>query len=131
MDQMLNVLSLEAMGARYAMLSVGRYGLPVRFRIRGRAVECRVPTWSGVGDLLEGLEEVLLVAVVETEPYLRWLFLRGPASIVPDPDWEGLEPPPLHHLVPDDLYQILRIEPRRIERVDEQRGWGYRETADT
>lgn len=130
MDQIRNARTLEAMGARFAILSVGRVGLPVRFRIRGEAVECRVPTWSGVGDLLDEPVEVILVAAVETEPYLRWLFLRGPAAVVPEPDWEGLQPPRGDRLRPEELYQVLRIEPKRIEWVDEERGWGYRETRD-
>lgn len=130
MNNMPNVQTLAAMGARVAVLSVGRYALPVRFRIREPVVECRVPTWSSVGDLLEEPGEVMLVAVGETGPDMRWLFIRGPATVVPDPDWDGLEPPTFDGVGPDDLYQLLRIEPKRLELIDEQRGWGVRETVD-
>lgn len=134
---MKNVLGTQALAAvktRVAILSVGRYALPVRFRIRDTILECQVPTWSGVGDLLEASAgappEVTLVAVDETEPHLRWLFIRGTPALVPDPDWQGLHMPAGGGLSAGDLYQLLRIVPKRIESADERRGWGYRETVD-
>ncbi|HWI65135.1 MAG TPA: hypothetical protein VNT75_25175 [Symbiobacteriaceae bacterium] len=130
MNNVLNTQMLATMGDGIAILGVGRYALAVRFRVRGSAVECRVPTWSGVGDLLEEPTEVTLVAVGEAGPFMRWLFLRGPAALVPDPDWEGLQPPVSGRVSPDDLYQVVRIEPRRMELIDEERGWGFRETVD-
>jgi len=130
MNTVLNTQTLEAMGTRVTILGDGRYALPVPFRVRGTVVECRVPTWSGVGDLLEEPGEVTLVAADETGPYLRWLFIRGQATVVADPDWEGLQPPALDRIGPDDLFQLVRIAPRRIELIDEQLGWGCRETVD-
>lgn len=130
MNTVLNMQTLAAIGARAAVLSVGQYALPVFFRIRESAVECRVPTWTGIGDLLEEHGEVLLVIVTETGPCLRWFFLRGPAAPVADPDWEGLQPPAAGRVSANDLYLLLRITPKRMELIDEQHGWGYRETAD-
>ena len=132
MNGVLNIETLAAMGVRFAILSSHGYALPVRFRVRGAVVECRVPTWSGVGDLLEETGEVTLVAAEETgrDPCLRWLFIRGSAAVVPHPDWQGLVPPRPQRLATDDLYQLVRVEPKRIELIDEQRGWGVRETID-
>lgn len=130
MDERLNTERLRMLNAPFCLLCTGEYALPVRFRIHGPHVECRVPTWSGVGDRLPEKPEVTLVAVAEPGPNLRWLFIRGQATLVPDPDWQGLEPTDRTGIAPEDLYQILRIRPRRIELIDEQRGWGYRETAD-
>lgn len=121
---------LVAMEARFAILGVGRYALPVGFRVRGSVVECRVPTWSGVGDLLIGQQDVTLVAVSENGPHLHWLFIRGSATVVPEPDWTGMDLPGVDRSSPDDLYQLLRVAPRRIEEIDEARGWGSRETVD-
>jgi hypothetical protein len=126
----LDLKMLAAMDARFAILGVGWYALPVRFRVRGRAVECQVPTWSGVGDLLEAPGEVTLVTLEESPAGPRWFFLRGLATVVPEPDWEGFAPVASGAVGLDDLYQLLRIEPKRIELVDEQRGWGSRETVD-
>ncbi|MDF2631276.1 MAG: hypothetical protein K0R39_5107 [Symbiobacteriaceae bacterium] len=136
MENVLGRQALAAVEARVAVLSVGKYALPVRFRTKGSAVECQVPTWSGVGDLLEmpgaagPVPEVTLVAVEESEPHLRWLFIRGTATLVPDPDWEGLHTAAPGGVETRDLYQLLHIVPKRIEWADERRGWGYRETVD-
>jgi hypothetical protein len=130
MNERLSAATLAAMGARVAVLNVGRYALPVPVRIREPAVECRVPTWTGVGDMLAEPGEVTLVAVRDTGAGLCWLFLRGLASVVPNPDWGDMRPPAPGGIDPDDLYQLVRVQPQRIERIDERRGWGVRETAD-
>lgn len=134
MKNPLSTQALTDLKTRVAVLSVGRYALPVRFRIRESRLECQVPTWSGMGDLLEAAGtdplEVTLVAVEEAEPHLRWLFVRGPAVLVPDPDWEELHVAAGGSVSTGDLYQLLRIVPKRIELADERRGWGYRETMD-
>ena len=130
MSNILNTLTLEAMGVRHAILGIASYALPVRFRVRGSVVECRVPTWSGVGDLLEKKQEVTLIAVQNSEAHLRWLFLRGPGTVIKEPDWEGLVPLQTCRVDPGDLYQLLRVKPKRMELFDEKLGWGFRETAD-
>ena len=130
MSNILNTQTLRDLDAQFAILGVAGYALPVRFLVRGSVVECPVPTWSGVGDLLEKMEEVTLVAVQNSDTYLRWFFLRGTGTVIKDPDWEGLLPPQHGRGDPGDLYQLLRIEPNRMELFDEQRGWGFRETAD-
>ncbi|NLB41477.1 MAG: hypothetical protein GX815_04320 [Clostridiales bacterium] len=130
MSYILNTQILETLGTRYATLGVNGYALPVRFRVNGLIVECSVPTWSEVGELLEKVEEVTLVAIKNSETDLSWVFLRGTASLVENQDWEGLVPSERNLVDTEDLYQLLLIYPRRIELFDEQRGWGYRDTAD-
>jgi hypothetical protein len=112
-----------------ATLSFESYSLPVRFRFRGSTVECRVPTWVGSGDRLRVSTEVTFVAAQETEFGLSWVFARGPAALVPNPDWEGLGCADGNSRF-TDLYELLRIEPKRLEFFDERRGWGFRETFD-
>jgi hypothetical protein len=130
MSNILTTQILETLGTRYAVLGVAGYALPVRFRICGSIVECGVPMWSGISDLLEKTKEVTMVAVKNSEPNLCWLFIRGLGSVIKNQDWEGLIPQERNLIEPGDLYQLLRIEPRRMELFDEQRGWGFRETAD-
>lgn len=112
-----------------ATLGFGSYSLPVRFRFRGSTVDCRVPTWVGSGDLLKESAEVTLVAAQETGAGLSWVFARGPAARVPNPDWEGFGCAGGNSRF-SDLYELLRIEPKRLEFFDERRGWGFRETFD-
>lgn len=130
MSKILNIQMLETMETRYAVLGVAGYALPVRFRVRGSIVECSVPTWSGIIDLLEKTEVVTLVAVQNSGTTLNWLYLRGVGSVIENQDWEGLIPSERSLVDAGDLYQLLRLEPERMELFDEQRGWGYRETAD-
>jgi hypothetical protein len=130
MSDILTAKTLEALGVRYAVLGADGYALPVRFRVRGPFVECSVPTWSGIGELLEKAEEVTLAAVKSSGDDLCWLFIRGQGFVIKNQDWEGLVPHERSLVDPGDLYRLLRIEPLRIELFDEKRGWGYRETAD-
>ncbi|MGE5561183.1 MAG: hypothetical protein ACM3XN_09100 [Chloroflexota bacterium] len=130
MEHALDIAMLSSLGTTVATLGVGRYALPVRFRISGRAVECRVPVWVSITELIAEAGEVTLVAATEVCSELRWLFVRGPASIVDDPDWTGLAPRLPARAALAELYQVVRVAPRRIELIDERRGWGYRETAD-
>lgn len=75
MSCILNTEMLATMGAQYAILGVPGYALPVRFRVRGSGVECAVPIWSGMGDLLETTGEVTLVVVqyFATTLIVAWL----------------------------------------------------------
>jgi hypothetical protein len=130
MSNILTTQMLETIGARHAILGVAGYALPVRFRVRGSIVECCVPTWSGISDLLEKSVEVTLVALKNSENNLRWIFLRGAGSVIKNQDWGGIVPSESSLVDPGDLYQLLRIEPKRMELFDEQRGWGFRETSD-
>jgi hypothetical protein len=130
MCNILSIKTLEDMKAGYATLGVAGYTLPVPFRVHGQTVECRVPTWSGVGDLLEITRQVTLVVVQNSESGLRWVFLRGLGNIIEDPDWEDFGPLQTGRINMGDLYELLRIEPKHMELFDEQKGWGFRETVD-
>ncbi|MBU3114525.1 hypothetical protein [Clostridium lacusfryxellense] len=102
----------------------------MRFRVRGLIVECSVPTWSGLSDLLENIEEVTLVVIKNSDTDLSWVFVRGTGRIIENQEWEALVPSEHGLVEPEDIYYLLSIEPKRIELFDEQRGWGFRETAD-
>ncbi|MGE5579920.1 MAG: hypothetical protein ACM3WU_07745 [Bacillota bacterium] len=130
MKEMLSARMLDRLNARIAVLQVGSYSIPARIRVKGTAVECLVPTWAGIGDTLGESGEAMLLAFVEMGPALSWVFMRGRASLVTDadPEWQGL--PGAGSSNRKDLYELVRLEPIRIELADEQRGWGYRETVD-
>lgn len=130
MSNILTLQTLKTMGARYAVLVMEGYALPVHFRICRSNVECSVPSWCGISDLPEKIEEVMLIFIKNLKTDLSWTFLRGTGKIIKNQDWEGLLPSE-HSLVdPEDLYHLLCIEPKRIELFDEARGWGFRETTD-
>lgn len=130
MNDILGIQTLNETGIRVAVVSAGGYALPVRFTIRNDEVEFIVPTWTGLGDRLEELGEAVMVVVEGTEPCLRWLFIRGKASLVANPVHEELRAGNEDPDSMQDLYQVIRIKPGRMEQVDEGRGWGVRETMD-
>lgn len=127
---LLTIETLKAMDLQFAVLGVHNYALLVRFQIREQKVECLVPTWIGLEELLEQTKEVTLAVVERLEPSPRWLFLKGFGSIAKNPDWMDLIPAIPDKVNPEDLYQVLRIEPKRMELLDDEQGWGVRQTAD-
>ncbi len=130
MTNTINIHILEDMKALFVILGVDNYALPVRFRIHGSQIECRVPTWSGVVDLLEKAGDVTLVAVQDINGKLKWIFLRGSGSLVEKPSWEDFVHSKFGRIDPEDMFQIVSIQPKRMELYDEGRGWGFRETTD-
>lgn len=130
MSNILTLQTLETMGIKSAVLVIDGYALPVHFRICRSNVECSVPSWCGISDLPEKIEEVLLVFLKNSNTDLSWIFLRGAGKIVKTQDWDGLLPSEHSLVCPEDLYHILHIEPTRMELFDETRGWGFRETTD-
>ncbi len=130
MKEMLSARMFAGIDARIAVLQVGRYSLLARIRVRDTDIECLVPTWAGFGDMLDESREATLVVVGEVGPALCWVFVRGDASLLVDPDLKELRFLGSCHANRADLYESVRVEPVRIEFVDERRGWGYRETAD-
>ncbi len=130
---MLNILTpqiLETMGTKYAVLGMNGYSLLVRFRVCGEIVECSIPTWSGLSDLPEKIVEVTLVVIKNSDANLNWIFLRGTGSIIENHGWGALFPSEHGVVDPEDLYHLLRIDPKRMELFDEKKGWGFRETVD-
>ena len=130
MENVLSAQVLASMNARFAVLNFGHYALPVHFRVRGPVVDCQVPIWAGSSELLKTRADVTLVVAQEAGPDLLWLFARGSAALQPDPDWEGFSDLRNDRARLNDLYELVRIDPKRLELFDERRGWGFRETVD-
>jgi hypothetical protein len=109
-------LSAHQVGVFSAGGPEGASAIPVRYRSRGLEVECELPRWA---DAVYGLEQdarALLIVAEPTAGPLRWLEYRGLADLIAA---EGAEP-----------YLTVRLRPRRVDLVDETRGWGARETLD-
>jgi hypothetical protein len=103
----------------------GTWAMPARYRSRGLEVDCLLPRWADVAYHLEQDPNVLLIVRDTQADALRWLECRGTARLVASPDWAWL--------LPEGAvkgYVVIRITPRRMDLVDEGRGWGARETLD-
>lgn len=116
----------------------GPRAMPVRYRNLGLEIECLLPRWTDVAyDLQQDPRVMLIVQDISacgeqsrTTPGLRWLQCVGTAQPVERPDWTALLPTGTSLASPGDLYLVVRVTPRRIDLMDESRGWGGRETLD-
>lgn len=62
---------------------------------------------------------------------LCWLHCRGHAYQAQQPDWDAWFPTGTPQgIAPQSLYFVFRVTPNRLEFMDENRGWGSRETLD-
>lgn len=108
----------------------GARAMPARYRSRGLEVDCLLPRWADVAYYLEQDGRVALVVQDTGAQGLRWLRCLGAAHLVKQPDWDALLPAGVNIPTPDELYLVVRVTPRRIDLLDESRGWGARETLD-
>jgi nitroimidazol reductase NimA-like FMN-containing flavoprotein (pyridoxamine 5'-phosphate oxidase superfamily) len=115
--------------------SQGAWAMPVRYRPlpgtfgnHGLEVECLVPRWTDVAYHLEQDPRVVLIVQGCHASSLRWLQVQGTAQPVAAPGWAELLPGQTSTTPPDDLYLVIRVAPKRIDLMDESRGWGARET---
>ncbi len=109
----------------------GARAIPARYRNAGLEVDCLLPRWADVAYYLEQDGRVALVVQDTGAQGLRWLRCLGAAHLVEQPDWDALLPKGAHTPAPDELYLVVRVTPRRIDLLDESRGWGARETLET
>jgi hypothetical protein len=130
-DRMAAALAARRVGVLTLCTPAGAAAAPVRYRSRGLVIDCLLPAWSDAAVLLEAAAPVELVVVLAEWPALCWLQVQGEAVPVEAPDWTGLLPAETEYeMAPADLYRVVRLTPKRIDRVDEARGWGHRETLD-
>jgi hypothetical protein len=93
--------------------SLGAWAVSAQYDNTGLELKCRLPRWS---DALFHIEqEPRVMAIIQDANPLRWLQYRGTARIADSSD---------------DRYSIIHIVPQRIDLIDEDRGWGARETLD-
>jgi len=93
--------------------SPGAWAVSAQYDNAGLELNCRLPRWS---DTLFHIEqEPRVIAIIQDANPRRWLQYLGTARIL-DPT--------------DDRYTTIHIMPERIDLIDEDRGWGARETLD-
>jgi len=93
--------------------SLGAWAVSAQYDNSGLELKCRLPRWS---DTLFHIEqEPRVMAIIQDANPLRWLQYLGSARIADSTD---------------DRYATIHIVPERIDLIDEERGWGSRETLD-
>jgi hypothetical protein len=124
------------LGNRVGVLSIsggdGTWAMPVRYRADDLEVDCLVPGWSDIAYHVEQCPDVLLVVMSvfssSPEESLCWLQFAGKAERVVDPRWDDLLPQGTPQALAAELYRVIRVTPKRMDLLDESRGWGMRET---
>lgn len=114
------VLSVAAAEAR------GVWAIPVHCRNDGLAVDCLIPRWADAAFYLEQNPQVLLIFQDPDGAHLCWLQYRGRAEILSTPNWAELLPQAEPH--PETRYLAVRVQPRRLDVIDESQGWGVLES---
>lgn len=114
---------------------IDMWSMPVWYRLRsdvpgrrGLEVDCLVPRWADIAHPLTREASVVMIIQASSSAGLRWLQIQGLARPVEAPDWGRLLPRWAPAVQPDALYLVVRLTPKRIDLVDEDRGWGVQET---
>lgn len=115
--------------------SQGMWAIPVWYRSTSGTsgnpaleIDCLVPRWSDVAHHLTQVPKVVLIIQTTSGAGLRWLQVQGIARPVEVPDWTRLLPRWVSKVQPDGLYQVVRVNPSRIDLIDDELGWGIQET---
>lgn len=111
------------------------WAMPVWYRVSPGAsgnqkpeIDCLVPRWSDAAHHLDQIPEVVIIVQASSTGGLRWLQIQGTVQTVKEPDWQRLLPRWFSTVQPEALYKVVRVMPKRIDLVDEEQGWGVRET---
>lgn len=116
--------------------SHGSWAMPARYRLlsstdkRTFDLECLLPTWADLLYHLQHDPHVLLIMIDSLNEEKRWLQYRGVARLELAPDWPAWQRQGLPWVQSTDYYKVIHIAPERIDLIDEDRGWGARETLD-
>ncbi len=128
-EQIVAFLSQNRVGILSATGSDRLWAMPVRYCSRGLVVECLIPRWADVSYHLEQNPQVVLVIVTSNQAQeLCWLHYQGLARLAASTDWVELLPPNISPALAGELYQLVALTPQRLDLIDEQRGWGTRDT---
>jgi hypothetical protein len=135
LERLRNQITAELAEGSVAVLSpesgVGPRAVPVRYRANGFVLDCLLPRWVETATWLEqDPAGVSLITLPVGNPNLRWLEVQGSAHALNRMDWAETLPRHSRVVAPEELYQLIRIRPRRIHCFDEAAGWGVQATID-
>jgi len=115
--------------------SLGTGVIPARYRARPEGsrgsrlrLDCLVPRWSDMAYYLEQSPDVILIIQLSRGIGLSWLQVQGSSKNIHNPDWSRLLPDWARTSQPDFHYLVVRVNPCRIDLIDEDLGWGVQET---
>lgn len=95
--------------------SLGAWAVLAQYESAGLTLNCRLPRWSDVVYYLEQEPNIMVLILDAASEKIRWLQYRGVARLTDSSD---------------EFYVAVQVTPKRVDLVDESRGWGVRETLD-
>ncbi len=108
----------------------GAWAAPAWLYNQGLELVCLLPRWSDVLYHLEQDPHVMVIILDMQSKALRWLQYSGSAQLIQSRDAEEILPQESLNIQVDDRYVTVRITAERIDLIDENHGWGARETLD-
>ncbi len=112
-DRLISYLSQNHVCVIAANGLSGAWAVAAQYENDGLELNCRLPRWSDTLFRIE--QEPHVMAIIQDTNPMRWLQYRGTACINDSTS---------------DRYTTIHIVPERIDLIDEDRGWGSRETLD-
>ncbi len=108
----------------------GAWVAPAWHYCHGLEMVCLLPRWSDALYYLEQDPRVMVIILDTQSKALRWLQYSGSAQVIQPLDGKQILPGGPPNLQIDDRYVAVRITAERIDLIDENHGWGVRETLD-
>ncbi len=108
--------------------AAGAWVAPAWQYSQGLDLVCLLPRWSDALYYLEQDPHVMVIILDPQSKALRWLQYSGGAYVIQPHDFEQFLPQGLPNIQVDDRYVAVRITAERIDLIDENHGWGARET---
>ena len=96
----------------------------------GLEMVCLLPRWSDALYYLEQDPRVMVIILDPQSKALRWLQYSGRAHVTQPLETVQILPQEPPDMPIDDRHVAIRITAERIDLIDENRGWGARETID-
>ncbi len=106
----------------------GAWATPAWQDNNGLEIICLLPGWSDALYYLQQDPHVMVIIPDTQSKALRWLQVSGNASVIQPQDIAEilLQRSPIMQV--GDRYVAVRIQAERIDLIDENHGWGARET---
>ncbi len=108
----------------------GAWAAPAWLYSLGLELVCLLPRWSDVLYHLEQDPHVMVIIQDSQSKALRWLQYLGRAQLVQPGDLEQVLPAGRLNMCADERYVAVRVTAEQINLIDENHGWGARETLD-
>ncbi len=108
----------------------GAWAAPAWIYNHGIELVCLLPRWSDVLYHLEQDPQVMVIIQDSQSRALRWLQYIGRAQVIGPEELEQVSTNRRLNMRADERYVAISIVAEHIDLIDENHGWGARETLD-